>query len=268
MDRDWKKDLEKFEDFLKKIDLQKYKPLRDIKTVEQNLPKDLLPLEIYYKYYWKTTDFKDFDEIFQIYWNEKLNPHIYNFIKKYFYGCSLQFVEEGFKARLYRIWMSVLTQFHFQYLWNVLFAEKLISTPELDNVGIDAIVESDNNKKIAIQIKKVSYRREASERKFTKRQQKHADILVEVPYLVIDIDKIRSEINKLEKSKTKSGKSENRKEKLENILKLFNENFDRLENGFVIFKEEYLRYIRNVISEKLKTTEKGSKITYNEILPL
>lgn len=267
MDRDWDKDLGKFEEFLKKIDLQKYKPLREIKTVEQDLPKDLLPLEIYYKYYWETTDFKDFDEVFQIYWKEKLDPHIYNFIKKYFYGCSLEFVEEGFKARLYRIWMSVLTQFHFQYLWNVLFAEKLISTPELDNVGIDAIVEL-GNKKIAIQIKKVSYRREASERRFTKRQQKYADVFVEVPYLVIDIDKVKSEINKLEKSKTKSGKSENRKEKLENILKLFNENFDRLENGFVIFKKEYLMHIRNVIAEKLKTNKNISIITYNEILPL
>ena len=77
-----------------------------------------MPLEIYYRYYWDSTDFKDFEEVFKIYWHEKLNPHIYNFIKKYFYGCSLQFVEEGFKARLYRIWVSLLTQFHFQYLWN------------------------------------------------------------------------------------------------------------------------------------------------------
>ena len=175
------KQSEKFENFLREIDIQKYAYLRPIKTVEQDLPKELLPLEIFYQYYWDTTDFKDYDEIFEIYCSEKLNPYIYEFIKKYFYGCSLQFVEEGFRARLYRIWMSILTQFHFQYLWNALFVEKLISSAELDMMGIDAIVEL-NNTKVAIQVKKVSYRREASDRRFTRRQQTHADIIVAVSY--------------------------------------------------------------------------------------
>jgi len=103
MSRNWKKDLNKFEKFLNNINIQKYAHLRKIKTVEQDLPRELLPLEIFYRHYWDTTDFKDYDKIFEIYWSEKLNPHIYEFIKKYFYGCSLQFVEEGFKARLYRI---------------------------------------------------------------------------------------------------------------------------------------------------------------------
>jgi len=153
MARNWKVDLKKLVDFLKNIEIQKYTHLRQIKTVEQDLPQELLPLEIYYNYYWDTTDFKDYDEIFKIYWSEKLNPYIYDFIKKYFYGCSLQFVEEGFKARLYRIWMSILTQFHFQYLWNALFKEKLISSAELDMMGIDAIIEL-NKIKLAIQVKK------------------------------------------------------------------------------------------------------------------
>jgi hypothetical protein len=151
--RDWQTNLKKFENFLKNIDIEKYSYLRNIKTVEQDLPKDLLPLELYYKYYWDSTNFKNFDEIFEIYWREKLNPYIYNFIKKYFYGCSLQFVEEGFKARLYRIWMSILTQFHFQYLWNALFDKKLKSNPQLDLMGIDAILNL-NDTNIAIQIKK------------------------------------------------------------------------------------------------------------------
>lgn len=258
MTRNWKEDLNKFESFLKVINIQKYASLREIKTVEQDLPKDLLPLEIYYRYYWDTTDFKDYDEIFEIYWSEKLNPYIYNFIKKYFYGCSLQFVEEGFKARLYRIWMSVLTQFHFQYLWNALFDEKLTSKPELDIMGIDATLEL-NGKKIAIQIKKVSYRREASERKFTKKQQTYADIFVEVPYLVIEVDEIK---NKIANPRVKEGK----KNEYKNLLRIFEENFLKLENGFIIFKEKYLNHIREVILDKLKVTEKGKKITYDEIL--
>lgn len=257
MTRDWKKDLEKFENFLKNINLAQYSHLKDIKTVEQDLPRDLLPLEIYYKYYWDTTDFKDYNEIFKIYWKEKLE-HIYDFMKKYFYGCSLQFVEEGFKARLYRIWMSILTQFHFQYLWNALFVEELVSTPELDMMGIDAIVEL-NQVKIAIQVKKVSYRREASDRRFTKRQQRYADIVVEVPYLVINVEEFKS---KMANPRVK----ETTRKKLKRALKTFTEYFIRFNNGFVIFKREYLEHVRKVILENLNTTEKGKKITYEEIL--
>ncbi len=258
MSRDWKGDLKKFENFLRKIDIQKYAYLRQIKTVEQDLPRELLPLEIFYRYYWDTTDFKDYDEVFEIYWSEKLNPYIYEFIKKYFYGCSLQFVEEGFRARLYRIWMSILTQFHFQYLWNALFVEKLISSAELDMMGIDAIVELDNTK-VAIQVKKVSYRREASDRRFTRRQQTHADIIVEVPYLVIDVEELK---NKLENPRVR----ESTKEKCRNALDVFNKNFIKLDNGFVIFREKYLKHIYQVILEKIKITEKGKKIAYEEIL--
>ncbi len=257
MTRNWKKDLTKFENFLGNIDIQKYAHLRMIKTVEQDLPRDLLPLEIYYRYYWDTTDFKDYDDVFKIYWNEKLNPYIYDFIKKYFYGCSLQFVEEGFKARLYRIWMSILTQFHFQYLWNALFDEKLISTPELDMMGIDSIVEL-NEVKIAIQVKKVSYRREASDRRFTRRQRKYADIVVEVPYLVIDLYELK---NKISNPRVK----ESTKTKLQNALEVFNKNFIKLNNGFVIFKEEYLKHIRKIMFIEIKA-RRGKKITYEEIL--
>jgi len=256
----WEKDLLKYENFLKDIDISKYSELKRIKTVEQDLPKDLLPLDLYYKYYWIDKDFLDYDEIFSIYWYEKLNPHIYNFIKKYFYGCSLQFVEEGFKARLYRIWMSILTQFHFQYLWNSLFEEKLISTPELDLMGIDSLVKL-NNKNIAIQIKKISYRREVSNRRFTKRQQKLADVIVEVPYLVINTEELE---HKLSSSRVKI---EN-KEKYRNLLNIFNKNFIQLENGFVIFRKEYLQNLREIVLTQLNLYENKNVISYDEILNL
>jgi len=256
--RDWEKDLKKFENFLKNIDIQRYAHLRQIKTVEQDLPRELLPLEIFYRYYWETTDFKDYDEVFEIYWSEKLNPHIYEFIKKYFYGCSLQFVEEGFKARLYRIWISILTQFHFQYLWNALFEEKLVSSAKLDMIGIDAILKL-NNRKIAIQIKKVSYRREASDRRFTKRQQAYVDIVVEVPYLVIDLEELK---NKLQSPRVKKST----KIKCKNALEVFNKNFIKLDNGFVIFKKDYLEHIRQLILKETETIEERKKITYEKIL--
>jgi len=260
MARNWKIDLKKFENFIRNINIQKYAYLRQIKTVEQDLPRELLPLGIFYRHYWETTDFKDYDDVFKTYWSEKLNPYIYEFIKEYFYGCSLQFVEEGFRARLYRIWMSILTQFHFQYLWNALFEEKLMSSAELDIMGIDAIVKL-NNRKIAIQVKKVSYRREASDRRFTRRQQTYADIIVEVPYLVINLEELK---NKLKNPRVR----ESTKIKCRSALKVFDNNFIKLDNGFVIFREEYLKYVRQMmmILEKTRSIEKGRKITYEEIL--
>jgi len=257
MSRNWLKDLKKFEQFLQSIDLSKYAHLRAIKTVEQDLPRELLPLEIYYKYYWDSTDFKEYDEIFEIYWNNKLNPHIYEFIKKFFYGCSIAFVEEGFKARLYRIWMSILTQFHFQYLWNALFVEKLESNAELDSIGIDAVVVI-HNKRVGLQIKKISYRREASDRRFTRRQQKFVPLMVEIPYLVIDLDELKQKI-------INPRVRESSKERYKSALEAFDENFIKLSNGFVIFRKEYVERVYETIKTKAKKLGEG-KITYDQIL--
>jgi len=129
----WRDKLERYEEFLKSIPVEKYEYLRAIKTVEQDLPRELLPLEIFYEYYWYGENFADYEEVFGVYWEEKLR-FIHKFIEKYFYGCSLQFVKEGFKARLYRTWMSILTQFHFQYLWNAEFPDMpLYSDHEMDS---------------------------------------------------------------------------------------------------------------------------------------
>lgn len=253
----WTECLAEYEAFLKSIDVPRYSHLRAIKTVEQDLPSALLPLEIYYRYYWTGRDYKDYDEVFQIYWREKLSPHIYDFIKQYFYGCSMQFVEEGFKARLYRIWMSILTQFHFQYLWNALFPERLASTPELDEMGLDALV-SVRGRQVGIQIKKVSYRREVSDRRFTTRQQRHADLIVQVPYLVVDLEELANKINN-------PRAHQRTKEASQSALKVFNENFLKFTNGFVVFREEYLKYVYEAISQKVPQAV-GEVIPYEDIL--
>jgi hypothetical protein len=261
--RNWTSDLQKFQEFLAKIPLNKYSGLSQIKTVEQDLPKELLPLELYYKYYWESTDFKSFDDIFEEYWMSKIT-HICKFIKKYFYGCSLQFVEEGFKARLYRIWMSILTQFHFQYLWNATFTEKLESSAKLDAMGIDAIVNlyiKNITKKVAFQIKKISYRREASERRFTSRQQKYADIIVEVPYLVIDEQELANKLNNPHVRQIT-------KNEYSRMLTFFKQNFTRYPNGFVVFNESYLSNIYNLIYTKLKNDQTIKRIEYKEIQKL
>ncbi len=127
-------------------------------------------------------------------------------------------------------------------------------------MGIDAILEL-YSKRIAVQIKKVSYRREASDRRFTKRLRTYADIIVEVPYLVIDLEELRK---KLRNSRVK----ESARVRYENVLEAFNKNFIKFDNGFVVFKREYLKHIRQLIYEKIKTIEKGKKITYEEILTI
>jgi hypothetical protein len=124
--------------------------------------------------------------------------------------------------------------------------------------GIDAIGEL-NEVKIAFQVKKVSYRKEASERRFTRKQQHYADVVVEVPYLVIDNPNLEDKI-------TSRKARESPKNKLQKALAIFNKNFVKLNNGFVIFKKEYLEHIREVILKKLNTTKKCEKITYQKIL--
>lgn len=232
--------LKKYEKFLAEINIAKYSELRKIKTVEQDLPKSLNPFPLIYEFYWGKKRFLSYEDFFKIYW--KNNPSaIMEFIKKFFYGCSIQFVEEGFRARIYRTWVSLLTQFHFQYLWTELFKDEypLEASADLDLAGIDSRIFV-KDKSIGIQIKKISYRREASQRRFTKRQKKLVNAICEVPYLVIDIE----EINKKLKSKRTKEKT---KENLRSILSFFRENFRVLGNGFVIFRKNYLKKIKEAL---------------------
>ena len=249
--------LKKYENFLEGIDLSKYSRLRKIKTVEQDLPKSLNPLPLIYKYYWEERKFLNYEDFFKIYWNTNLH-HIMEFVKKYFYGCSLQFVEEGFKARLYRTWTSLLTQFHFQYLWMEVFGKRypLEASAELDMAGIDSRITI-NGIVIGIQIKKISYRREASQRRFTKRQRKLVNIICEVPYLVIDIEEVERKLNS---NRTR----ETTKKKLSALLSFFNKNFRTLKNGFVVFRENYLYKVENVL---LSADNYEDFIPYTVFLP-
>ncbi|NPA35017.1 MAG: TaqI family restriction endonuclease, partial [Chlorobi bacterium] len=167
---DWKQWHKEFREFLSSIPMDKYRELREIKTVEQDLPKELNPLPWIYKFYYPEEEkptFPEFEEFFEKYWQSNL-VHIEKFIRKYFYGCSLQFVYEGFKARLWRTWISLLTQFDFAYLWNDLFGTNtfLEASAELDMQGLDGLIHFSLERRIGIQIKKISYRREASQRRF------------------------------------------------------------------------------------------------------
>ena len=153
--------LEAFEDFLKCLDLESYQEkYRPIKTVEQDLPRELNPLPDLYDHYWKpngnTLHFPDFETFFDQWWEKRLRP-LNEFIRKYFWGCSYEFVRLGLEARLYRTAVSIWTQFHFCYRWNASCQLRLTATWELDAQGIDAQIQAED-RLIGIQIKKETYR--------------------------------------------------------------------------------------------------------------
>jgi len=248
-----------FENFLANLDLKKYEKLRNIKTVEQNLPKKLNPLFLLYEKYWEERRFMDYDSFFEIYWDRNIKE-ICKFAKKYFYGCSLEFVQEGFKARIYRTWMSVLTQFHFQYLWEDLFGKDypLKASAELDIKGVDSLIAF-GNFRIGIQIKKISYRKEASERRFKlgRKEKQLIDKICEVPYVVIDIAELERKI------KSKRVKEENKK-MYAKLLSFFEKNLIKFPNGFVIFKRDYLKRVKEAIESAIDSDK--DKIPYDYFL--
>lgn len=235
--------LEKFEKFLVSIPLDRYREeLLPIKTVEQDLPKQLNPLPDIYKEYW-TDDvrksFATFDDFFDSWWEGKLRE-IDQFAQRYFWGCSWKFVRLGFKARLYRTFVSVLTQFHFSYAWKSCCNSSLKAEPELDMQGVDAEVFV-NNVKVALQIKKETYRAEASlGGRFVSRKPRYR-LVVEVPYTVTKPDEW--------KNRCKNAKLNHTRKKYEQMYFLASRLQRWLENGFVVFTEKYPQAVEAFITE-------------------
>lgn len=109
------KDLGKYREFLETIPLDKYrKELKDIKWVEQDLPREMLPLASTFKYYWEERQFLSFEEWFGVFWkglnaNPQSREALKQFKKYYFDKDNDGWFKKGFKARMYRTWISVLT---------------------------------------------------------------------------------------------------------------------------------------------------------------
>jgi len=105
-------DLKKYREFLETIPLDKYREeLKSVKWVEQDLPKEMLPLASIFKYYWNERIFLNFEEWFENFW-EELNTKLENkqalkeFKKYYFDKNGDGWFKKGFKARMYRTWVS------------------------------------------------------------------------------------------------------------------------------------------------------------------
>jgi hypothetical protein len=228
-------DLQRFRDFLGKIPLVKYREeLKDIKWVEQDLPKEILPLHSIYKYYWEKREFLDFEEWFEKFWREinedQESKKALEGFKKYYFNRTLEendWFKKGFKARMYRTWISILTQLDFCYIFEYVCEKegknfKIECNAELDMKGIDAKVGE-----IYFQIAKITHRKEA-------RPGKRKMKIIQVPYAVFNVEEFQKKIQ--------SPRTKNR-EKYRKLLQAFEKYFDVLENGFVVFKESYVKII-------------------------
>lgn len=242
--------LEKFEAFLETIPLDSYRrELEPIKTVEQDLPNNLNPLPAIYDKYWVSapTKFPNFEDFFDKWWEEHLRP-LDDFIRKYFWGCSHEFVYLGFKARLYRTLISVLTQFHFAYSWLAYCQLPLEASADLDMKGIDALVHC-QEKTVALQIKKETYRAEARERGRFARRKIPVTFTVEIPYTIAPPDEWQQRVEKARKEETR---------KQYKLFTLLARKLQRwLSNGFVVFQPDYPRLVEQLVQEEIKQGRQG-----------
>lgn len=234
-------DLASYRKFLESIPLAKYRgELKDIKWVEQDLPKEMLPLASIFRYYWNKRKYLDFEEWFETFWGE-LNANseskqvLKQFKKYYFDKNGNGWFKAGFKARMYRTWVSVLTQLDFCYVFEYICAKEgknlqLEANAELDRKGIDAKVGD-----IGFQVAKISQRKEAR----TGHKKKK---VVTIPYAVFRIDEFK---RKSESSRVKPKDRIGYKKAIASFYKYF----ILLKNGFVVFNESYLKRIIDNIDD-------------------
>lgn len=247
-------DLKKYHKFLETIPLGKYREeLKDIKWVEQDLPMEILPLASIFKYYWEERRFLSFDEWFEIFWKElNTNPQskeaLKRFKKYYFDKNNDGWFKKGFKARMYRTWISVLTQLDFCYMFEYVSAKEgknlqLKCNADLDARGIDARVMD-----IDFQVAKISHRKEARTAGGKKR-------VVTIPYAVFNIEELER--------RCYSPRVKDRSE-YQKTLSSFRKYFAQLQNGFIVFKENYIR----PIIDNIDSIEKVRKVIRQILLEL
>lgn len=252
--------LSAFERFLESFPLDRYREeLMPVKTVEQDLPPELNPLPAIYQAFWvdEPIQFLDYEEFFDRWWKEHLEP-LDTFIRRYFWGCSHEFVYLGFKARLYRTLVSVLTQFHFGYSWRAHCALPFEASAELDMKGIDGLVHCDRVR-IALQVKKETFRPEAREGNRFAQRRKYAHWTLEVPYTIAPLEEIQRNVERARTPETRARYA----------LRLFlaERCQRRLSNGFVVFQPDYPRLVERLIQMQVK--EKDSRdIRWDETLNL
>ena len=206
--------LKEFEDFLSGLNLQEYREkYTKYKTVELNLAKEILPLRHIYREYWhKHSNWKDYEQFYSSYYAD-LKQEIEGFRDKHFF--SKETFKMGFKARIYRTWVSLLTQIQGAYVCASFCGLKNVEmNPSDDMLGKDIVVKIGQKEKV-IQIKKKSNRQDFKRGK----KGQYMEIIYEVPPK-----------NKILKNGEKSKPFRDWESKYTSTLKL-------LPNDFIIFKK-------------------------------
>jgi len=245
MSLDYCKARDDFRNFLKTIELDKYRrEFKDKKYIEQDLPDDVVNamLKSLYENYWEKRRFTSFDQWFEELWNRIVRLKGFGNFLWYYWHMKLderkdwdEWFKEGLKARLYRTWTAILTQFDFSYTIACVLEEEgrripTQASPELNKKGIDVRL-TDRGKLIDLQVYKVSERKEA--------RGKARENLISVPYPVLSKRELEEKVRSPRTRK---------KETYEKLLEIFDKYYEELDNGFIVFKKELAKEILKRIS--------------------
>ena len=216
--------LEKFEEFLKSVDLSGYRnKFNPIKIVEMDLPPEIQAISALYEVYWDKKEFVDYESFYQKYLAE-YKKKIEKFRKKI--GMCRKCFYKGLPARIYRTWASIITQIHAGYVAESVFGNGTVKmSAELDHKGADFRAEY-NGKRLNYQVKKESYSREVRQGKKAKKQLDGK--FITISYKVPDFEMIKNPRLKND-SGFKKAYTEFKKDYLDTgVLAV-------LDNGFVVF---------------------------------
>jgi len=252
MTRNPERELAEFREFLESIPLARYREeTKDVKWVEQDLPKEILPQDSIFRYYWEERRFLNFDDWFEEFWKEinarpESKKALQGFKKYFFDKTGNGWFKKGFRARMYRTWVSVLTQLDFCYVFESVCSEKKLELKLECNAILDTKYGIDVKvNEIPFQIAKISQRKEARTAGGKKR-------LITIPYAVFDLETFQKR-SESQRVKDKDG--------YRKAIESFNKYFLRLANGFIVFKPEYLRPIIDNIDSFEKVKEIVEKIS-------
>lgn len=229
--------INQFEDFLKNINLDDYRnKYSQIKTVEMDLPKNIQALQTIYEQYWQNKDNLafplSFDDYYKIYW-ETHEKDILGFWDKTGFGHDCNCFKQGLVARIYRTWVSLITQIQGGYVAESVFGTGCIRMgTELDHKNIDIlVVNPDGTDRLKIQIKKETHRPEIAR---MQKNVKNENGTVDVYYIVISPKDYESPYYKRNGPNYKIG---DEKPFVKDFVKWYPETgiMDRLPNGFTIF---------------------------------
>lgn len=227
--------LEKFNKFLKTVDLQDYrKKYSHIKIVEMDLSKDIQAIELLYKIYWDEKKFISFDDFYKRYLKEKKRQ-----IGKFRLKSTMckDCFRRGLKARIYRTWAGLITQIHAGYVAESVFGKGTVSmSAELDSRGADIRVEYKKHF-LNYQVKKTSHSGVMSRRPLPRKSKlkgEPIDIKYEVPTC-------------LSNPKTKKGEF-----RQPYLRFLEDKRINAFKNGFVVFTPYAFKVKKAEIDRSLK----------------